>query len=108
MITQADIDATERGETIWGTTRCLPEVWDIPPHFLIDIYNGTSYGRMIIAWYTGDPIPDVQVTFNPGFKADGQGLKQFIMAHLKTMIPNHDHKIGGCAYLLSQVITIKE
>lgn len=108
LVIQADIDAIERGETLWGTIRCLPKLEDIPDVFLRDIYNGTWYSKIVTAWYTGDPIPELQVEFLPGFKPDGKALKRFIMAHLNTLIPEHDHKIAGCAYLLSQIIELKE
>lgn len=107
-ITQADIDATERGETLWGTTRCLPKEHQIPKQFLVNIHTGTIYNRMIDAWYSGTDVPDGEVSFNPGFKPDGKALKGFIMAHLNSLIPEYKHKVAGTAYLLSQVITIKE
>lgn len=107
-ITQADIDSIKRGETIWGTTRFLP-AWDtIPKCFVREMYGPNLYSKFIDAWYSGSPLPDVTVEFNSGFELDGKALKRFIMAHLNTFIPDHDHKIAGCAYLLSQVITIKE
>lgn len=108
LVTQADIDATNRGETLWGTIRCLPKEAEIPDRFTAEIYGFTPYNQIVAAWYSGDPIPEFEVSFNPGFKPDGKALKNFIMAHLQTLIPEHEHKIAGCAYLLSQVITIKE
>lgn len=107
-ITQADIDATQRGERLWGTIRCLPKFEDIPQQFFKELYGPNLYSRMVDAWYTGSPMPEGTVSFNPGFKPDGKALKTFIMAHFNTLIPEHSHKIAGCAYLLSQVITIKE
>lgn len=105
-VTQADIDVTTRGETLWGTTRCLPK--KVPVEFSRDVVKGTFYNAMVDAWYYGNPLPDVTVTFKPGFKPEAKKVKDFIMAHMQTLIPEHDHKMAGAAYLLSQIIELKE
>lgn len=107
-ITQNDVDATTDAEMAYGTTRCLPKWEDIPEQFKQDIYYGTIYNRMIDAWFTGSALPQGEVSFNPGFCHDGKDLYRFITAHLRSFAPKHEHKIAGLAYLLSQVVTIKE
>ena len=107
-ITQADIDATTRGEAIWGTTRCLPKLKEIPVMFHSNVIQGTLYNVMVDAWYYGGPIPDLTVTFKPGFEPNGKKVKDFIMAHMQTLIPEHDHKMAGAAYLLAQILELKE
>lgn len=106
MVTQADIDATTRGETIWGTTRCLPKETTIPKCYFRE--RGTLYTQMVETWYYGDPLPDCEVAFRPGFKPEPKKVKDFIMAHMQTLIPGHEHKMAGAAYLLSQIIELKE
>lgn len=108
QLTQSDVDDITDAEVISGTTKSLPDWKNIPKEFRKDIYNGTVYGRIITGWYTGDPIPDAELAFNPGFREDGKAVYRFINAHLKSFQPDHDHKIAGCAYLLSQIMTITE
>lgn len=107
-VTQADIDATTRGETLWGTTRCLAHEGEVPDKFWPETGGFTHYNHMVEAWYYGDPLPDVSVTFKPGFKPEAKKVKDFIMAHMQTLIPEHEHKMANAAYLLSQIIELKE
>lgn len=108
QITQSDVDATSDLEMAFATIRCLPKWEDIPAEFKKDIYDGTIYNRMVDAWFTGSALPQGEVSFNPGFRHDGKALQRFITAHLRSFAPKHEHKIAGLAYLLSQVVTIKE
>lgn len=107
MITQSDIDNTSDLEAAFTTTRCLPKWEDIPDEFKKSPYTGTVYNQIIDAWFCGSPLPEASLTFKEGFTADGKKVQRFIMAHLRSFEPKHEHKVAGCAYLLSQVITVK-
>lgn len=108
QISQSDIEKTTDLEAAFATTRCLPKWEEIPAEFKQDYTSGNLYIAMIDAWFCGSPLPNANITFNPGFKEDGKAIQKFIMAHLKSFDPKHEHKIAGCAYLLSQIITLKE
>lgn len=107
-VNQEDVDNIGPIDLASGTTRCLPDQESIPVEFTRDAYNGTIYNRIIMAWYIGDPPPGAEIRFNPGFREDGPAVKKFIMAHLNSFDPDHFHKIAGCAYLLSKIVTVKE
>lgn len=106
-LSQNDIDSITRDEWMHGTMRFLPALNIIPKQFLQELYGPNLYSRMIEAWYTGSTVPFADVSFNPGFR-DAAAIKRFIMAHLNSFDPSHENKIAGCAYLLSQILTLKE
>ena len=97
-LSQNDIDSK---------TSSLPLMKEIPAIFFNELYGPNLYSRMVDAWYCGSPVPEAQVSFNPGFRADGKAVKAFIMYHLNDIQPEHEHKIAGCAYLLSKILTLK-
>ncbi len=106
-LSQSDINSISRNEWIFGTTRFLPPMKAIPKQFIKELYGPNLYSRMVDAWYTGSSVPVAVVSFNTGFY-DAAAIKRFIMAHLVSFEPEHEHKIAGCAYLLSEILTLKE
>jgi hypothetical protein len=108
LINQSDIDKTTDLEKAFATTRCLPKWEDIPEEFKKELYTGTLYNRVIDSWFCGSALPNAGIVFNPGFEAEPKKVFHFIMAHLRSFEPKHEHKIAGCAYLLSQIMTLKE
>lgn len=106
-LSQGDVDSISREEYLRGTTRFLPELKEVPTQFRKELYGPNLYSRMVDAWYTGSPIPEANVSFNPGF-SNAAAIKRFICAHLVSFESEHEHKIAGCAYLLSQILTLKE
>lgn len=107
-VTQADIDATTKLEEAFATTRCLPPEDIIPDEFFgwAKGATGNIYFHMSDALFTGSPMPVGEVTFNEGFREDGEALFRFLMAHMRSFEPSHGHKIAGVAFIISKIITI--
>lgn len=101
-ITQADIDSITKPEAVWGTTRFLPPEEEIPAEF----WKPNIYTRIADTMFVGDPPPQGEITFNPGFRADSTATYQFIMAHMKSFEPKHEHKIAGVGYMISKIMHI--
>jgi hypothetical protein len=108
LITQRNIDGISDVDVAHGTTRFLPLWKDIPKEFKRGVPEGTIYNRIVDRWYTGDALPEAGLSFNPGFTADAKLVKRFIMAHINCFASEYEHKMAGCAYLLSQIMTIKD
>lgn len=107
-ITQADIDATTDVDVAFTTTRCLPPE-DIIPIEYWGHYKGVSgnvYHWMADALFIGGPMPAGDVTFNAGFKEEGEPLMKFLMAHMRSFAPRHEHKIAGIAFMIAQIVTV--
>jgi hypothetical protein len=107
-ITQADIDATTPLEEGFATTRCLPPE-DIIPEPFWGWYKGSTgnlYFFMADALFCGSTMPVAYVTWNDGFREDGEALMKWIMAHMRSFTPSHEHKIAGIAYMISQAVTL--
>jgi hypothetical protein len=106
-LTQADIEATTDLEFVWGTTRCLPP-WEIIPEEFREYYGSRKaniYIKMADSFFCGDPLPPGNVAFNEGFSLS-PNLMRFIMAHMKSFDPKHEHKIAGVAYMISIITTV--
>ena len=102
-LTQAQIDTITDSEFRYGTMRMLPPVNDIPKEF----FSSTNiYVRIVDALYVGEEPPFGQVDFNPGFRKDGRAMMRVIMAHLRCVQPDYDHKIAGIALMISKVVHI--
>lgn len=104
-ISLRDIESITPGEFAHGTTRFIPELHEIPTGFTVN----NQYRRIVDAMFYGEPIPEMAISFNEGFPQSrefGEQMKRFIMANLRSLECDTDHKLAGTAYLLSQIITI--
>ena len=101
-ITQKDIGSITNQEFIYGTSRLLPPVDEIPKSF----WDGNVYTRIVEAMYIGDKPKHAQVDFLPGFVNDGTSLARVTMAHLRDMNSDYDHRIAGIGYMISQIVHV--
>lgn len=106
-LTQADLESITDEEFFKGTGRFLPKEEDIPiEHW--GWFKGVErsiYFRIAEQMYTGDPVPPGEVTINPGFT--GAGLQRFLVAHMRNIHVEYQHRMASMSYLMSRVITIK-
>lgn len=105
-LTQADIESITDEEYVRGTARFLPKEEDIPLEYW-GWFKGVErniYFRIAEEMYTGDPVPAGEVSINPGFT--GKGLQRFLVAHMKNIHAEYQHRMAGMAYLMSRVVTI--
>jgi hypothetical protein len=103
-ISRADLDTITDADLVRSTMKLLPEWADIPAEFR----NGNVYTRMAEARLLDYPMPDLSISFLPGFddEAACKAIDRCIVAHLKAFTPRHEHRIAGVGYMLSKVCTI--
>lgn len=101
-ITQTDIESITDREFIHGTDRLLPPADEIPKAF----WFGNIYTRIVEAMYDGDSPPPGQVDFNPGFVNDGRSLARVVMAHVRHMNSDYDHRIAGIGFMISKIVHV--
>jgi hypothetical protein len=101
-ITQADLDSITELEFWRGTQRLLPPIDEIPTEF----WDGNIYTRIAEAVYVGEPPPPGQVDFNSGFINDGQSLHKAVLAHIRCMDANYQHRIAGVGLIISKVVHV--
>jgi hypothetical protein len=101
-LVQVDVTSITDKEFVTGTARLLPPVDEIPKAF----WDGNIYTRIVEAMYTGDPIPPGQIDFNPGFVNDGASLSRMVMAHIRDMHGDYDHRMAGIGLMISKVIHV--
>lgn len=102
FITQYDISGITNEEFIFGTSRLLPPIDEIPKTF----WAGNVYTRIIEAMYVGEKPEHAQIDFLPGFVNDGTSLSRVTMAHLRDMTGDYDHRIAGIGYMISKIIHV--
>lgn len=103
-MTPDDVRSISEPELAFGTVRFLPEWTEIPE----DFRNGNAYTDIVERIFFGRPLPDLQMVETPAFDAVTSDAKRdFIMAHLKSFQPKHEHKIAGVGYLFSQLWTLQ-
>lgn len=107
-ITQADLDATTQKEWCFATDRCYPPADIIPPEYWVDPLSPQAnlYVRIADALWIGEQLPEAEIQINQGFTGDN--MIRFLEAHLRSVEPTHEHKIAGLAYMIAQIITLKE
>lgn len=77
--------------------KLLPEWASIPDEFKKD---SNKFCRIVLDWFYSGLSKDVE--FIPKEKTDPAKALQHIKAAMSSMTPSHEHKIAGCAYLLSE------
>lgn len=108
-ITQADMESITDKEFIYGTNRCLPPFSEIPKEYFVNGEfkpSANMYTRIADAMYCGEPVPKGEVNFLPGFEMAGQAMARFLMAHLKSIEADYDHKMAGVAYMMTKIVKI--
>lgn len=105
-ISRQDIKDISDVEIAFGTTKCLPEINEIPKTF----FESNPYTNLTEAIFYGRPIPQNSFEFNPSFDDASilNDLPRFVKAHLVSWSSSHEHKIAGVAYLISQVMEITD
>lgn len=107
QLTQAAFDDITEPEAVWGTTKYLPTMEQIPDSFKHPKVN--DYIRIADAMFVGEPAPSKELVFNPGFEATPDMVKKmqrFLMAHMRSFEPKHEHKIAGVAFMISKIVTV--
>ena len=101
-----EIPTVTWADSVWGKN-LLPPMKDIPEGF--KGYHGNSE--------TAPYIKFVEHAFFKGSDMDGLTEKagvdrvaaiRAIRACMKTWVPKHEHKIAGCAYMLSEWFDFKQ
>jgi hypothetical protein len=94
-------------DVAFGSVKHMPKYEDIPESFRR--YHGDVHVDAIESWfYHGGTIeaPDTLKLKSGSFKArtgvDFSGALRAIKAILGSFEPKHEHKIAGCAFLLSE------
>jgi hypothetical protein len=107
-LTVNDIESITPEEFTRGTARLLPVMRDIP----FSIRNGHGpYYALAQAMMYGEPLPDSEVTNNPGYPESSEFIEAFqrcLIAHLCNIDTDHDDRIKGVAVMLSKVFTLTE
>jgi hypothetical protein len=108
-LTQADINSITAAEHARGTTRLLPPVEEIPDEFFGPFKGygaGNVYFRIADSMYVGEEPPMGDIEFKEGFT--GEGVERLLTAHLRSVEPEHQHKMAGMAYMIATIMTITE
>ena len=105
-ISRADLDTITDSELARSTMKFLPEWADIP----VEFRDGNVYTRVAEARLLDYPVPDVSISFLPGFddEAACRAIDRCIVAHLKAFTPRHEHRIAGVGYMLSKICRITD
>lgn len=104
-LTRESLNSITDLESAFGTIRLLPSYEDVPEEFK----RGNEYTKLMNHLFHGQPVPEGEVVFKQGFD-DAQApalLNRVVMAHLRSYEPNHQHKIAGLGYLVSQACEVR-
>lgn len=94
-----EIPAVTDDEILDGSMRYLPVFKELPEEFQVRPYNEW----FIIAsslFYDGGKLTDYGLVIKSG--VDGMQANRLIQSHLRSWKPQHEHKMAGVGYLLSQ------
>ncbi len=99
-------------EMAFGTIKHMPRYDTLPDDFRG--HRGNDYCKAVSAWFfrgaerlpNGIKIDGVSFVAKPGVDAD-KALAA-IKAIMSSWAPKHEHKEGGCAFLLSEWFDIKK
>ena len=79
----------------------LPAIIDIPEEF--DMHDGDSKWIAVVeTWHKQGLTPEVIKTLTPKPGVDTTEALMAVSAILRSWMPQHEHKIAGCAYLMSE------
>ena len=102
-LTPSDVTSLTGPEKVWGTTKFLPPEDEIPEAF----WKGNIYTRLVDSMWANEERPKGQVNIREQFKGiPFPVLHGFIMAHLTSFQPKHEHKIAGTAYMVYAMMEI--
>jgi len=96
-ITMKEIESITDTEKEIGTTRFLPNYVDVP----IKFKEGRSKWNSLFSHVMFSGVKNLHITPKEGI--DPEKAWGFIVAHIKSWRPKHEHKEAGCAYLMSQI-----
>jgi hypothetical protein len=84
-----------------GTSKFLPKQQQIPEEF----YRGNVYTQVVEAIYFEDPLPAGLVKIRPEFQLPNaiRQMQIFVLGHLRSTEPTHEHKIAGVSYMLHKM-----
>ncbi|MCY8577536.1 hypothetical protein MOD24_16960 [Bacillus haynesii] len=85
-----------------GSVDLLPKMNDIPHEFK---YERNEWTNAIWEWFYEGKRPE-NLSPKPGI--DSEEALRHIKAALRSFEPKHEHKMAGCAYLLSQFFEKKQ
>lgn len=109
VITLEDLSSINDLDVAFGTTRFLSE-WGVVPKDFKDHKN--VYVRLADALFFGEELPNAEVIIASHLASQNEDIssmmQRFIMAHLRSWEPKHEHKIAGVAYLISQICQLRE
>lgn len=98
-----DLDSIVEPEVVFGTTKLLPPLEVIPSEFHD---SANLYVQVVTAVFYGWPMPNSTMEFRQGFEQ--AMVVRTVRAHLASFEPQHQHKIAGVAFLLSQMAIVQQ
>lgn len=93
-ITEQDIKSITDIDEVFSTTKFLPPIEQIPIEFI----KGNNYTQFVKNLFHGTELSGGTITFK--FDIEPEQAKRFIISHLSSFEPKHNHKIAGVGYLL--------
>ena len=104
-ITPEHAASVTKPEVAFGTTRFLPALEAIPQDFLRGTGEAMAYLELVNALFYGLQLPGGAIEIRKDLSAEG--LRDCIMAQLRSWEPRHEHKMAGVAYMLSLLATLR-
>lgn len=99
----------------FGNIKHMPKQEQLPEDFRKNWHSDSNkYCKAVSSWFysgakrAGDGIEIDGVTFRPKPGVDGDKALRAIKAALGSFEPSHEHKIGGCGYMLSEWFDITD
>lgn len=90
----------------FGDIKYLPKMDDIPKEFH-DRYDNI-YCKVINQWFFNGYIKAESIaTITPKEGIDKVEAQRALAVILRSFAPKHEHKVAGCAYLLSQWFNVE-
>ena len=106
MVSTQQLPKVRDVDLAFGSTVWLPVPEVIPKEF----WHENQYSRFMDGWFfdglTEKSLKNIILSDSLSSEEAGERVKQ-IMAILESWAPKHEHKIAGCAFLLSQFCTLK-
>jgi len=93
-------------DAVFGNIGHMPKYDELPDDFRD--YHHNLFGKAVSSWFFNGASRNAEnfvidgVTFTPKEGVDGPKALTAIRAVLSSFEPKHEHKIAGCAFMLSE------
>jgi hypothetical protein len=89
-------------DVVFGCVDHLPARDDLPEEFRLRWDRQQPHCEFISQWFFKGRTPDDMARLTPKKGIDREKALRAIKAILASWAPQHEHKIGGCGFLLSE------